>query len=113
MTKRKSKGAYMISSVAEMYGIHPQTLRLYDPESRQWRIYLVDVDKGTLGLPPVTGRFNGRVVEFYDQEEWKGQAVIVRYQWTDISPKAAKMEQAFSADGGRSWEVNWICELSR
>jgi MerR family transcriptional regulator, heat shock protein HspR len=31
-TKRKSKGAYMISSVAEMYGIHPQTLRLYERE---------------------------------------------------------------------------------
>ncbi len=30
--KRKSKGAYMISSVAEMYGIHPQTLRLYERE---------------------------------------------------------------------------------
>jgi MerR family transcriptional regulator/heat shock protein HspR len=30
--KRKSKGAYMISSVAEMYEIHPQTLRLYERE---------------------------------------------------------------------------------
>ena len=90
-----------------------QTLRLYDPESRQWRIYLVDVNKGTLGLPPVVGQFKGKVGEFYDQEEWKGRAVIVRYQWTDISPRAAKMEQAFSTDGGTSWEVNWICELSR
>ena len=32
MTKRKSKGAYMISAVAEMYEIHPQTLRLYERE---------------------------------------------------------------------------------
>ena len=32
MTKRKAKGAYMISAVAEMYGIHPQTLRLYERE---------------------------------------------------------------------------------
>jgi MerR family transcriptional regulator, heat shock protein HspR len=32
VTKRKSKGAYMISAVAEMYGIHPQTLRLYERE---------------------------------------------------------------------------------
>src|SRR5215467_7546222 len=31
-TKRKSKGAYMISAVAEMYDIHPQTLRLYERE---------------------------------------------------------------------------------
>ena len=30
--KRKTKGAYMISAVAEMYEIHPQTLRLYERE---------------------------------------------------------------------------------
>jgi MerR family transcriptional regulator, heat shock protein HspR len=32
MAKRKKQGAYMISSVAEMYGIHAQTLRLYERE---------------------------------------------------------------------------------
>ena len=32
MAKRKTKGAYMISVVAEMYDIHPQTLRLYERE---------------------------------------------------------------------------------
>src|SRR5207253_7521195 len=32
MTRRRSKGAYMISVVAEMYDIHPQTLRLYERE---------------------------------------------------------------------------------
>jgi len=90
-----------------------QTLRLYNPQTGQWSIYLVDVDQGTLGLPPVTGQFTGPRGEFYDQETWKGRAVIVRYLWLDLSPKAARMEQAFSADGGRSWETNWICDLSR
>ena len=32
MAKRKKQGAYMISAVAEMYDIHPQTLRLYERE---------------------------------------------------------------------------------
>ena len=32
MTKKRKQGAYMISAVAEMYGIHPQTLRLYERE---------------------------------------------------------------------------------
>src|SRR5436853_4033608 len=32
MAKRKKEGAYMISAVAEMYEIHPQTLRLYERE---------------------------------------------------------------------------------
>ena len=93
--------------------IKGQTLRLYNPESHQWSIYLLDVNQGTLGLPPVVGQFTGRKGEFYDQETWKGRAVLVRYEWTDISPQAALMQQAFSADGGKSWEVNWICELSR
>ena len=90
-----------------------QTLRLYNRESHQWSIYLVDLAKGTLGLPPVVGQFDGRKGEFYDQEEWKGRAILVRYQWTDVSPKSAHMEQAFSPDGGKTWEVNWICDLSR
>jgi len=93
--------------------IKAQTLRLYDPQSHQWRIYQVDVDKGTLELPPMVGQFSGRQGQFYNQQDWKGQAVLVRYVWTDISPHASRMEQSFSADGGRSWEVNWICELSR
>lgn len=93
--------------------IKAQTLRLYNPESHQWSIYLVDVDKGTLGLPPVVGQFNGNKGEFYDQEDWKGRAIFVRYVWLNISPKSARMEQSFSPDGGKTWEVNWICELSR
>jgi hypothetical protein len=93
--------------------IKAQTLRLYNPQSHQWSIYLVDVDNGTLSLPPVVGQFNGNRGEFYDQEDWKGRAIIVRYVWLNISPNSARMEQSFSPDGGKSWEVNWICELSR
>ncbi|MGD0865563.1 MAG: hypothetical protein ABSA49_08405 [Rhizomicrobium sp.] len=93
--------------------IKAQTLRLYNPTSHQWSIYLVDVDNGTIGLPPVVGQFTGRRGEFFDQEDYKGRAIIVRYVWSDISPNAARMEQSFSPDGGKTWEVNWICELSR
>jgi hypothetical protein len=90
-----------------------QTLRLYNADSHQWSIYLLDVTKGTLDTPPMVGGFHGKRGEFYDQEVWKGRAILVRYEWTDVSPHAAHMEQAFSDDGGKSWEVNWICDLSR
>ena len=93
--------------------IKAQTLRLYNPTTRQWSIYLVDVDNGTLSLPPVVGGFTGKRGEFFDQEDFKGRAILVRYVWLDISPKSARMEQSFSPDGGKTWEVNWICELSR
>jgi hypothetical protein len=57
------------------------------------------------------GQLTGRRGEFYDQEDYKGRAILVRYIWSDISPQSARMEQSFSDDGGKSWEVNWICEL--
>ena len=90
-----------------------QTLRLYDPDSHQWSIYLLDLDKGTLNLPPVVGQFTGNRGEFYDQEQYKARAILVRYVWLNISPKSARMEQSFSPDGGKTWETNWICELTR
>lgn len=93
--------------------IKAQTLRLYNPESRQWSIYPLDVDNGSFSLPPTVGEFTDGRGEFYDQETYKGRAIFVRFVWQNISPTAARMEQSFSADGGRSWEVNWICELSR
>jgi len=102
-----------VSSPDHKLRIKAQTLRLYNPASHQWSIYLVDLDKGTLELPPVMGQFNGNRGEFYNQQIWEGRAVLVRYVWLDISPKASRMEQSFSSDGGKTWEVNWICELSR
>jgi hypothetical protein len=102
-----------VTSTDKKLHIKAQTLRLYNPASRQWSIYLVDLDNGTLGLPPVVGGFTGNRGEFFDQEQFKGRAILVRYVWLNISPKSARMEQSFSPDGGRTWEVNWICELSR
>jgi hypothetical protein len=102
-----------VDSPAAHLHIHAQTLRLYNPESHQWSIYLVDAAKGELPMPPVVGQFKDRRGEFYDQENYKGRAIFVRYVWFNISPQSARMEQSFSADGGKSWETNWICELTR
>ncbi len=104
---------FEVTSTDKKLHIKAQTLRLYNPASHQWSIYLVDLDKGNLALPPVVGGFTGNRGEFFDQEEYKGRAIFVRYVWLNISPKSARMEQSFSPDGGKTWEVNWICELSR
>jgi hypothetical protein len=102
-----------VTSTDKKLRVKGQTLRLYNPTSHQWSIYLVDVDNGTLGLPAVVGQFTGNRGEFFDQEDFKGRAILVRYVWLSISPSSAHMEQSFSPDGGKTWEVNWICELSR
>jgi hypothetical protein len=102
-----------VSSPDHKLRIKAQTLRVYNPESHQWSIYLLDLEKGTLDFPPVVGQFYGKRGEFYNQQTWAGRAVLVRYLWLNISPKSSRMEQSFSADGGKTWEVNWICELLR
>ena len=104
---------FEVSSTDKKLHMKEQTLRLYNPVSRQWSIYLVNVDEGTLGLPPVVGGFTGNRGEFYGQQDFKGRAILVRYVWLNISPQSARMEQSFSPDGGKTWEVNWICELAK
>jgi hypothetical protein len=104
---------FEVTSTDKKLHIKAQTLRLYNPATRQWSIYLVDLDNGTLDTPPVVGGFNGKRGEFYHQEILKGRTILVRYAWLDLSPNSARMEQSFSPDGGKTWEVNWICELSR
>jgi hypothetical protein len=104
---------FEVTSTDKKLHIKAQTLRLYNPATRQWSIYLVDLDNGTLDTPPVVGAFNGKRGEFYHQEIFKGRTILVRYLWLDLSPNAARMEQSYSPDGGKTWEVNWICELSR
>src|ERR1700719_834295 len=73
-----------VENRAQGLRIKAQTLRLYNPDSHQWSIYLLDLDKGTLGTPPVVGEFTGHHGEFYDQEDYKGRAILVRYAWSDI-----------------------------
>jgi hypothetical protein len=104
---------FEVSSTDKKLHIKEQTIRLYNPATRQWSIYLVDLDNGTLDAPPVVGGFNGKRGEFYHQEILKGRTILVRYVWLDLSPSSARMEQSYSPDGGKTWEVNWICELSR
>jgi hypothetical protein len=87
-------------------------LRLYNPQSRQWSLYFASSRDGTFG-PPSMGEFKNGRGEFYDQEVFKGRAILVRFVITDITPASCKFEQAFSADGGKTWEVNWIATDTR
>jgi hypothetical protein len=104
---------FQVSSADKKLHIKGQTLRAYNSETRQWSIYLLDLDKGELDVPPVVGAFHGNRGEFFHQESLRGRVILVRYMWLNISPKSSRMEQSFSPDGGKTWEVNWICELSR
>lgn len=88
-------------------------LRLFNPQSRQWSIYWATSANGTLDMPPMIGSFENGRGEFYDQEMFEGRSIYVRFVWSDITPTSCRWEQAFSPDGGKTWEANWIMEFTR
>jgi hypothetical protein len=87
--------------------IEALSLRLYNPDSHQWSLNFANSAGGSLGTPTVGEFRNGRG-EFYDQETFNGRAILVRFVISDITATSVHFEQAFSDDGGRTWEVNWI-----
>jgi len=88
------------------------SLRLYNPQSRQWSLNFANSNDGIL-TPPTIGEFKDGRGEFYDQETLNGRAIFVRFVISDIRPDSCHFEQAFSADGGKTWEVNWIASDTR
>jgi hypothetical protein len=63
--------------------------------------------------PPVKGRFQNGVGTLYADDTFKGKAIRVRFIWSHITPSSAHWEQAFSPDGGKTWETNWIIDFTR
>lgn len=87
-------------------------LRLYNPQSRQWSLNFASSSGGTLTQPTIGEFKNGRG-EFYDQETFNGRAILVRFVISEITANSCRFEQAFSDDGGKTWEVNWIATDTR
>ena len=88
------------------------SLRLYNPQSHQWRIYFDTSDSGILGVPSIGEFHNGRG-EFYDQENYHGRAILVRFRIWANSSDSLTSDQAFSTDGGQTWETNWVNTITR
>jgi hypothetical protein len=66
-----------------------------------------------LGAVPGVGEFKNGRVDFYDYEPINGRSVLVRFSMWSITHDTAQSEQAFSDDGGKTWEVNWINRYTR
>jgi hypothetical protein len=88
------------------------TLRLFDRATRRWSLYWASNRRAGLE-PPVIGAFRDGVGRFEGDDIHDGIAVRVRFVWSDISADAASWQQAFSADGGATWETNWRMHMTR
>nr|WP_294813922.1 hypothetical protein [uncultured Sphingomonas sp.] len=89
------------------------SLRLYNPKARQWTLNFASVRNGLL-TPPVTGAFDAKGKgTFYGTDTVNERMILVRFVISDVTPNSARFEQAFSADGGATWETNWIAVDTR
>ena len=93
-------------------GYSGATIRMFDPDRREWSLYWVDSRTGIL-QPPVVGSFSDGVGTFYGDDHFEDRPIRVRYIWSGITPASARWEQAFSVDGEETWETNWVMEFTR
>ncbi len=87
-------------------------LRLYDSQSGQWSLNWANGGDGRMSTPMV-GEFRDGRGDFFDQEVYNGRTIYVRNGFFAITPTSAIFEQAFSDDGGKTWETNWIMTFTR
>jgi hypothetical protein len=88
------------------------TLRTYNPQSHQWRLYWANSKIGILD-PPQIGEFKNGLGEFYAQDTINGKTILIRFIWSNTTTNMPHFEQSFSEDGGKTWEVNWITDQTR
>lgn len=84
------------------------SLRLYNPQSRQWSLNYASLRNGTLTAPVYGGFGSSGAGIFYGPDTLDGRSILVRFVITRKSNDEASFEQAYSPDGGKNWEVNWI-----
>jgi len=88
------------------------SLRLYNPQTKQWSLNYAAAADGAM-TPPVIGGFSGGRGIFFADDTLGDRPIRVRFVISDITANSARFEQAFSADGGKTWEINWIATDTR
>ena len=107
-------------------GFVGMAFRFFDPERRRWSIYWADTRRPGVLDPPVFGGFERGVSAtlepgthadsigvFEGDDTHEGTPVRVRFTWSGVTSPTPRWEQAFSADGGSTWETNWVMDLTR
>lgn len=87
-------------------------LRLYNPKSHQWNLNWTNSSVGMLDGAMI-GEFKDGHGDFYGMDTLDGRSILVRNGFSGITPTSSHFEQAFSADGGKTWETNWIMTFTR
>lgn len=88
------------------------TIGLYDAKTGQWSLYWWNPASGPMGAP-ILGRFVDGRGEFFQDDSLDGKKIRVRNLWLNLKPGLVRWEQAYSADGGTTWETNAVSDWVR
>jgi hypothetical protein len=94
-------------------GFVGMSFRFFDPVRERWSIYWADSRRSGELDPPLFGRFSGETGVFEGTDVFRGRPILVRFIWSGVTTPTPRWEQAFSDDGGATWETNWIMEFTR
>ena len=94
-------------------GFIGMSFRFFDPVEKRWSIYWADSRRSGVLDPPVFGTFEGGIGIFEGEDLFDGRPILVRFTWSGITTPTPRWEQAFSADGGETWETNWVMDFTR
>jgi hypothetical protein len=94
-------------------GFTGMSFRFFDPDAGRWSIYWADSRRPGLLDPPVLGGFDGDSGVFEGDDVLDGRPIRVRFTWSEITTPTPRWEQAFSDDGGDTWETNWVMDFTR
>ena len=89
------------------------SLRSFDAAAGTWSIWWLDGRHPHRLDTPVIGRFEKGTGTFLAVDHLNGRPIRVRFLWTRTDTNAPRWEQAFSADGGETWETNWYMDFER
>ena len=88
-------------------------LRAFDAKTNVWTDWSLDGrDPTKISLDGVGGFANG-IGTFFADDTFEGKPIRVRGTFTPLTPSSMQWEQAFSPDGGRTWETNYIMHSTR
>ena len=94
-------------------GFIGMSFRFFDPKKKQWSIYWAD----TRSLGSSTRRWSARSTATSASSRGRtcstARPILVRYIWSRTTTGKPRWEQAFSDDGGETWETNWIMDFTR
>ena len=93
---------------------HSESVMLYtyNPPTNQWSVYFASSSDGKV-TPPNAGEFKNGQGEFYTQDTLNGRLRYNRYIWSKLTTNSPHFEESWSDDGGTTWEVDNITDLTR